>query len=149
MARMYELSKHATIIDDEEVTEQEHKDSCDINKMMLSLSRGLEVRGSGTPQFGYDDTTMTGVQFRIEKEALERDLAETARSHEFSEEEFEALPEAVRKKFEFKKKQAQKPDANDDDKTTTKKSDKGTALKELEKKSSQAEKPDPKKPTGE
>lgn len=149
MALTRPLSKFATIIDDESPTEQEHKDSCDINKMMLSLSRGLEVRGSRVPQYGYDDTTMDGVQFRVEKERLERDLAETARSHEFSEEEFEALPEAVRKKFDFKKKQAKKPDANDDDKTTTKKSVKGTASKEVEKSTSQPEKADPKHSTGE
>lgn len=99
----YELSKFAFYPEGEDLTEQEHKDSCDINLMIRSLSRGIEVRGRDGVQYGYDDTTMSGIEFRIQKQNLERDLAETARTHEFSEEEFEQIPPDLQKKFGFKK----------------------------------------------
>lgn len=117
MPLQYKLSKHATITETEEfpdLTEQEHKNSCDINVMMKSLARGVEVRGNGNLTYGYDDTTMSGLELRIQKQNLERDLAETAATHEFDEEEFKQIPEHLQKKFGFKQKQGSKePDQND------------------------------------
>lgn len=113
MALKYELSEFATIVEDEnnqDLTEQEHKNSCDINVMMRSLARGVEVRGNQGLQYGYDDTTMSGLELRIQKQNLERDLAETAATVEFDEEEFAQISPDLQKKFGFKKKQAQKPD---------------------------------------
>lgn len=125
MPLMYELSKHATFIpypgSEEDLTEQEHKDSCDINHMMRSLDRGIEVRGNNNIQFGYDDTTMSGLELRIHKQNLERDLAATAETHEFDEEELKNVHPDVQKKFGFKTKKAPKPDAKRDEPNDAKK----------------------------
>lgn len=136
MALKYELSEFATIVEDEEhqdLTEQEHKNSCDINHMMRSLARGVEVRGSNNLSYGYDDTTMSGLEMRIQKANLERDLAETAKTHEFDEEEFKQIPEHLQKKFGFKQKSPKKPDdQNDepnDEKVVGKKGDKKEPVK--------------------
>lgn len=94
----------------ESLTELEHQDSTDINKMMRNALNGMVVRGDPS-KVGYywkdgahDDLTMDAVQYRIQKEKLERDLAETAQKHEFEEHELQHIPESVQKKFNFKKK---------------------------------------------
>ena len=90
------------------MTEQEHIDSCDINKMVKAAARGQQVRGSKNPlQYGYDDTTMDGVSLRIEKERLEKELADGV-----SEETHKILPDHLKKRIKIKK--AQK----NDDQTT-------------------------------
>lgn len=104
-------------LDPESMTEQEHKDSCDINKMMRNLDRGLEVRGGGSGIYGYDDTTMDAVQFRNEKARLEDELAQTSEALEFTEEELNAIPKAVREKYKFKKKAAEKTNELNEQKT--------------------------------
>lgn len=126
MPLMYKPTKHAFFTEGEELTEQEHKDSCDINKMVKSAMRGLPVRGSKLAPWGeefLDDTTMDAVQHRILKEKTERELTELAKS-EFLPHELEAIPKSIREKFGFKKlKQVQEPkpaknndDLNDDEK---------------------------------
>lgn len=122
----YKVPKDTIYMDpDEDLTEQEHAASCDINVMIRNAHNGLQVRGAeGEPVYGFDDTTMTGLQHRIQKQKLEEELARVSEEHEFSESELAMMPEKVAAKFKFKKKADQKPGANDDDKTTTKKPDK-------------------------
>ena len=58
MALNYQPSKHAFFTEGEDLTEQEHLDSCDINKMVKNAMRGMQVRGGNNPKYGYDDMTM-------------------------------------------------------------------------------------------
>lgn len=118
-------SKHAFYTEGESLTEAEHKDSCDINRMIKDAKRGLQVRGGKTPKFGYDDTTMDGVQFRIQKAETEKYLRDLA-DGQLDEDELKHIPDSIKKKFGFKAKPKaqQKPaqnddDLNDDDKSVT------------------------------
>lgn len=113
MTVLYKNGPHDTVVDPKSLTEQEHLESTDINKMVRAAARGLQVRGGGQGVYGYDDTTMDGVKFRIEKERLETELGIIAKEHEFTEEELKAIPEELQKKFQFKKKAK-----TNDDKTT-------------------------------
>lgn len=134
MPLQYKPTKHAFHFDEEDVqTEPEHQDSCDINKMIGAIHRGQMVRGGPAPQYGYDDTTMDGVQFRIEKQRLEEELSEIAEKHELEEEIANQIPPDVRKKFGFKTKKPNSSAKNDDDKTTTKKADSAPKQNEPEK----------------
>lgn len=117
---------HAYFTTGPSLTEQEHTDSCDINKMIKNAHRGLDVRGNpGAERYGYDDTTLDGLTHRIQKEQLENELRETAKS-EFTDEELKLIPESIKKKFGFKakiKKQQnieQKNDNPNDDKNVNK-----------------------------
>lgn len=115
MAVLYKTTKHDVVNDEPSLTEIEHADSCDINKMMKHASRGQEIRGNSSRQtYGYDDTTMDGVQFRIQKEQLENQLA--SGQQEFTEEELAFIPPKVQEKFKFKVRKKQTP--TNDDKTT-------------------------------
>lgn len=107
----------------ESMTEQEHKNSCDINKMITAAKRGQMVRGGPRPEYGYDDTTMDGVAFRIKKQELEKSLSETFQNTEFSQKESELIPEKVKKKFKVKTRQEidKKNDKPNDDKKVEKK----------------------------
>lgn len=119
MPVMYKPTKFAFYTEGEPLTEPEHKNSCDINKMIKNAHRGLPVRGGYTPRYGYDDTTLDGVRFRIEKAQLEDDLKQSSKN-EFTEKEFELIPSSIREKFNFKvKKDDPKPELPvNDDKTT-------------------------------
>jgi len=101
-------------------TEQEHKDSCDINLMLKAQERGMMIRGSNRePQYGVDDTTMDGLSFRIQKANLEEVLLNGQK--EFTEEELKLFPKDIIEKFGYKlKKEAAQPKATNDDKTTKK-----------------------------
>lgn len=113
----YKPTKYAFFTSDEEITEQEHLDSCDINKMVKNAARGHHVNGNPYPQqYGYDDTTMDGVTHRINKQKLEAELQETAKTTEFSDEELKLIPESIKKKFKFKTKQKAKNDDLNDEK---------------------------------
>lgn len=112
MAILTKPSKHAFYTEGETLTEQEHSDSCDINKMILSARRGQQIRGGSPPQYGYDDMTMDGVQHRIKKAQIERELSSISSENEFDEKILDKIPESVKQKFKFKKK------AKNDDKTT-------------------------------
>lgn len=114
MAIQYKPTKHAFKTEGDSLTEQEHKDSCDINKMIHSISRGQQVRGNPRAnQYGYDDTTMDAVTFRIEKQRLEEQLQEAPKEIEKS--VLDQMPQKVVQKFGFKSKALQ----NDETKTTT------------------------------
>ena len=75
MALNYQPSKNAFFTNEEELTEQEHLDSCDINKMVKNAMRGMQVRGGRNPVYGYDDMTMGGLKHRILKQQLELELS--------------------------------------------------------------------------
>lgn len=127
MALKYQPTKHAWFPEGESMTEQEFKDSCDINKMIKAVHRGHQIRGMQTAPWidgAEDDTTMDAVSYRIKKENLERELHEIAQSHEFSEEELNSMklsPDA-KKKFGFKTRKKASTDLGEknDDKTTKK-----------------------------
>lgn len=106
MPIMYQLDEHAIhcpVVPGEPAVEPEHAPSCDINLMMKNALRGAQVRGSGIePTYGYDDTTMDAVSFRIQKAEIESQLREVATSHEFTAEELSKFPESVRKYFGFR-----------------------------------------------
>lgn len=88
------------------LTEQEHKDSCDINKMVRSAKRGMQVRGSGNPvRYGFDDMTLDSVQFRISKQQAEEDMDEIIGNSELTDGDVETLKRVapgVAKKYESK-----------------------------------------------
>lgn len=112
MPIQYTPTKHAFYTEGESLTDQEYKDSCDINKMISRALQGQEIRGSGPQQYGYDDTTMDAVTYRIQKEQLEESLSSGPK--EFEKEELDLIPEKVKQKFGFK----QKAQKNDEPKTT-------------------------------
>lgn len=117
MAILHTPSKHARFFEPDPIdktphgAEQEHKDSCDINKMIKNVQRGLDIRGSGPQQYGYDDTTMDALTLRIQKQQLEEEL-KRAQNIEFTEEEIKHIPEQVQKKFKFKTKKSGGPDSS-------------------------------------
>lgn len=109
MAVLYGKTKFDTPVDPISLTEQEHLDSCDINKMVKAASRGMQVRGGPEPKYGDDDTTMSQLDVRIE---LERNL-DIVNNHEFEQKELDHIPKSVQQQFKLRKKQA-----TNDDKTT-------------------------------
>lgn len=137
MPLQYDPTKdpYAFFTEGESLTEQEHAASCDINKMVRDAARGVAIRGqSSEPVYGYDDTTMDAVRFRIEKAAIEKNLAETFHQEldlpdeEISalEKTLESIPQKTREKFGMKlrpkQKTVEKNDAktqNNDEKTST------------------------------
>ena len=112
MAILYKKTKYAFLTEGDSLTEQEHKDSCDINKMISAALRGQDIRGGIPPQYGYDDMNMSGLDHRIQKQNIEDQLK--TGPQEFSEEEFSLIPKSVAEKFGFKKKAPK----NDESKTT-------------------------------
>lgn len=124
MALKYEPSKYAFVTEGEELTEQEHLDSCDINKMVKNAMRGMQVRGGSNPIYGYDDMTMDGLQHRILKQQLEQELGDLSEG-EFDQETLDQIGPEIVKKFGFKLKKQVEPDPNktNDDQTTIKKQD--------------------------
>lgn len=115
MAILYSKSKHAFHTEGPTLTEQEHKDSCDINLMLKSASQHRQIRGGGSVTYGYDDTTMDGVQHRILKNQAENELSSMQK--EVSKETFDLIPKSIRDKFGFKIK-AETPAPTNDDQTT-------------------------------
>ena len=149
MAVLYKPTKFDTPVDPVSLTEQEHADSCDINKMIQAVHRGYAVRGSNGaqglnyPDGMYDDTTMDALQFRILKQDLEQELGEIAETQEFEESIFNKIPTKIRERFNFKIKKVQqthdetKPKQNDEklDLKTKPKSEEPDPLNQLPKKS--------------
>ena len=101
MPIMYEPTPYDINTDGDSLTEQEHKDSCDINKMMKNALRGMDVRGGSNGTYGHDDMTMDGLSFRIEKAKLETDLQNGPK--EFTQELLDLIPTSIQKKFGYKK----------------------------------------------
>lgn len=102
MAILYSPTKFAFFTEGDPVTEPEHQDSCDINKMMRNALKGLQVRGGPNPVYGEDDLTMDAVSFHIQKQNLEKELNEIAEKHEFDPKELDLIPKKVRDKYKFK-----------------------------------------------
>lgn len=115
---LYKTTKHAFMTEGDSLTEQEHIDSCNINLMMKNINRGMQVRGGNTPRYGYDDTTMDGLQFRIMKQNNEDAL--NALPKELDEETFNVLPPEIHHKYGFTKQKPLPPSktAQNDDQTT-------------------------------
>lgn len=109
------------ILDPKSMTEQEHKDSCDINKMIGDLALGKPVRSSDKVLYGHDDLTISSTEFHIQKKAIENELVDIAENHEFTEEELKHIPPQVQKRFKLKTKPKTNDDKtqNNDDKTQT------------------------------
>lgn len=118
MPRMFEFSPYAIHNDEPSLTEQEHINSCDANKMIKAAMNGQTFRGTTSePQYGYDDTTLDAVQYRIQKEALEKELNDISSTHEFEPQELNYIPDPVKKRFKFKQKNKQmelKPNEQND-----------------------------------
>jgi len=107
----YTPSKFAFHTEGETLTEQEHKDSCDINKMIRSVKTGQMVRGGGSASYGYDDTTLDAVTFRCQKQQLEAELEETFATIELTEKDeanLKSVAPDITKKFKIRK-AVQKP----------------------------------------
>lgn len=104
----YSKSPYDIFTEGESLTEQEHLASCDINLMLKASDRGIQVRGGADPVYGYDDTTMDAVQFRIQKADLEEKLLNGQK--EFTAEELKLFPPDIVEKFGYKLKQESKPD---------------------------------------
>lgn len=105
-------SKFATVNDEDSLTEQEHKESCDINKMLKAAARGQAIMTNGRSGIfwkdgGYDDLTKSGLDHRIQKQKIEEDLSKLKKDH-FTEEELKAIPLNIIKKFGFVPKKAEK-----------------------------------------
>lgn len=104
MPILYSPTKFAFFTEGDPITEPEHKDSCDINKMMSNAIKGLQVRGGPPPVYGEDDLTMDALTFHIKKSELEKELRKNSEQLEFTKEELELIPKNVREKFSFKSK---------------------------------------------
>lgn len=116
MPKQYEPDKYAFINEEASLTEQEHIPSCDINIMIKNAQRGLDVRGAPIGQWndsGLDDTTMTGLDYRIQKQRLEAELTEAAQKEEIPEDLAHHIPDSIKQKFGFKIKK-KVPKTNDD-----------------------------------
>lgn len=105
MPIQYKSTRFDTPVDPESLTEQEHKDSCDVNRMILSASKGLNVRGGGSTQYGYDDTTMDAVQHRILKAKVETELKSLNTIEELSDDQIRSIPDSVKKHLKLRPKQ--------------------------------------------
>lgn len=114
MAILYKSSKHARKFEEDSLTEQEHKDSCDINLMLKAASRGQDIRTRKTSDYGHDDLTMDALSMRIQKADLEEKLLSGQK--EFTQKELDLFPEEIRKKFGYKlKKEPPKPEPQNDE----------------------------------
>lgn len=96
-------SKHAKIITQPSLTEEEHGPSCDINLMLKNAARGMQIRGAGYhPISGVDDLTMDAITYHQMKSENLENLRSLAQGNEFSEEVLKTLPQKIREKFGFK-----------------------------------------------
>lgn len=116
---LYKPSKHAFFTEGDSLTEQEHTDSCDINKMMRNLERGYNVRMSKTGPWhdgATDDLTMDSVSYRIAAEENLRELNRIVSEDELDEDVLKIIPDSVKQKFKFKTKKKASSEAikNDD-----------------------------------
>lgn len=111
MPWQYKPTKHAFYTEGDSLTETEHQESTDINKIMKDILNGKQVRTGPEPVFGEDDLNLTAVQHRINKQKIEDELQQIAAEHEFSEEELKHVPKKVQEKIKFKTKKRR---SNDD-----------------------------------
>lgn len=107
MANLNKPTPYDTPVDTESMTEQEHKDSCDINKMILAAHRGQQIRQAKPGLWvdgSFDDMNQSLTSLRIQKEHTEIALAEYAQNNELTEAEWKAFPDEVKKRFKLRKK---------------------------------------------
>lgn len=121
MANLNKPTKYDTPVDPESLTEQEHKDSCDINKMILAAHRGQQIRQAKPGLWvdgAFEDMNQTLTSLKIQKEHTETALAEYASQNELTDEEWKAFPDEIKKRFKLRKKKAtsQTNDEPNDDK---------------------------------
>lgn len=117
MPIMYKNPPDAIMPVGESLTEQEFADSCDINKMVRNMLNGMPARAGDPVLYGYDDTTIDGLQHRInlqKAKEIEQELEEFAKNNEVEDVVFDAFNEHLRQKIKLRKK------AKDNDDQTTK-----------------------------
>lgn len=98
MPILYKPEKYAYYTEGDSLTEQEHKDLCDANIMIKRAAQGKTILTRDVAGYGYDDTTLDGLQFRIQKQQLEEELNESLQN-EFTEEEAKAIKESLPERF--------------------------------------------------
>lgn len=104
MAILYKANKDAIMPVGESLTEQEHLESCDINRQVERARRGLPLIGSANePRYGVDDTNLDLMQVKNALRDAEARMNEVPKDS-LSEEELAHVPEGVRKKFGLKAK---------------------------------------------
>lgn len=109
MPLQYNYGPNAVINDEASLTEQEWKDSCDINKMIRGALKGAIMNGSPNPAvFGYDDTTLDGVTHRINLQKS-HEAMEKLSKEELEPLAYENIPDHIRKKFKLRKKSPPSP----------------------------------------
>lgn len=108
MPILYEPEEYAYYTVGDSLTEPEHKDMCDANIMIKRAIQGKSILTRNPGSYGYDDTTLDGVQFRIQKQQLEQELSESLQN-EFTEEEAKqlkaSLPEHMHERIKVKREQ--------------------------------------------
>lgn len=100
MTIQYKSTKHAKKFEGDSLTEQEHKDSCDINIMFRKMQNGQQINGGPQPVYGYDDVNMDRVRINIDKQNIEQQFASELQESEFTEEQLKAIPDSLKKKFQ-------------------------------------------------
>lgn len=112
---LYQPTKYAFHTEGPSLTEPEHQNSCDINVMIKNAHKGIQIRGGAPPKFGYDDTTMDGLQSRILKQQAEESLSKGPK--EFEQHELDLFPKDIQTKFGYKLRKSSKNAPNDDQTT--------------------------------
>lgn len=122
----YKPGRVPFICEGDSLTEQEHRDSCDVNTMLRRAANGQPIRTSSVT-YGSEDMNLDLTQHLINKKRVEENLTQLARENEFDEEDLKKIPESIQKKFGFKKAKTkkqqetknsldQRPEAKRDDK---------------------------------
>lgn len=115
MANLSKPSKfaiHPVALDGEPSTEQEFKESCDINIMLRNAHRGQQLRGGGSTTYGHDDIGMDATALRIQKADLEEALLSGQK--EFTAEQLAVIPKHIQEKFGYKLKASSPEPKNND-----------------------------------
>lgn len=106
------------------LTEQHHKKDCDPYNIIKKAQMGLPIGGrGGNLNYGYDDTTMDGLQYRIMKQHHEQEINQLL-ENEFTAEEYDIikdrLPKNLVNKIKVKKKLEEKIEPTDTKKSEVK-----------------------------
>lgn len=119
MALNTKPTKHAWYPSGETLTEQEHKNSCDVNLMLKAAARGQAIATRPIGQWddrGVDDMNMSRLDILVQKQQLEEDLASySQQDKELDQALFDAIPAAIREKFDFTLKKQSKAGLKNDD----------------------------------
>lgn len=136
MPIQYTPSKHAYYCDPETLTEQEHKNDCDINVIIKRAHNGHMVNMSNrSPVYGFDDINLDGLKHRILKQETKEELEELITSQEFDAKDVEILtknlPESLVKRLKIKKQEEvnQKTELNKKDEVKNERHDSSNSTK--------------------